>query len=368
MLTLKFGGTSMGDADHIIDSANIIVERAEKDRLSVVASAVAGISNSLQASIEACISGSSADKFVSDIKEKHLLICNELENKLDGFSSKDVMAKLEPLFEEYSRLLSGCVAFEECPNTVHCRIMGLGELLSTPILEAVLKAKNQDVILLDTRNFIFATGSQKEGEPDYAISAEAFKPYKDNGEKSNNRIIIFPGFICSWRSSNNKEWVPGLLGRNGSDFSAAIVGSCLDSSRVEFWTDVDGVYTADPRIVKDAIVVDDMSYDEAMELSFFGSKVLHPKTLAPLASKQIEAWSLNSQNPSARGTRISKGPFSSERKKPICGISCLKQVAMVSVSGTGMKDRSGIASRIFAAVSSGNISILLITQSSSPGP
>ena len=365
MLTLKFGGTSMGDADHIIDSANIIVERAEKDRLSVVASAVAGISNSLQASIESCISGSSADNFVSDIKEKHLLICNELENKLDGFSSKDVMAKLEPLFEEYSRLLSGCVAFEECPNTVHCRIMGLGELLSTPILEAVLKAKNQDVILLDTRNFIFATGSQKEGEPDYAISAEAFKPYKDNGEKSNNRIIIFPGFICSWRSSNNKEWVPGLLGRNGSDFSAAIVGSCLDSSRVEFWTDVDGVYTADPRIVKDAIVVDDMSYDEAMELSFFGSKVLHPKTLAPLASKQIEAWSLNSQNPNARGTRISKGPFSSERKKPICGISCLKQVAMVSVSGTGMKDRSGIASRIFAAVSSGNISILLITQSSS---
>ena len=156
MLTLKFGGTSMGDADHIIDSANIIVERAEKDRLSVVASAVAGISNSLQASIESCISGSSADNFVSDIKEKHSLICNELENKLDGFSSKDVMAKLEPLFEDYSRLLSGCVAFEECPNTVHCRIMGLGELLSTPILEAVLKAKNQDVILLDTRNFIFA--------------------------------------------------------------------------------------------------------------------------------------------------------------------------------------------------------------------
>ena len=99
MLTLKFGGTSMGDADHIIDSANIIVERAEKDRLSVVASAVAEISNSLQASIESCISGSSADNFVSDIKEKHLLICNELENKLDGFSSKDVMAKLEPLFE-----------------------------------------------------------------------------------------------------------------------------------------------------------------------------------------------------------------------------------------------------------------------------
>ena len=158
----------------------------------------------------------------------------------------------------------------------------------------------------------------------------------------------------------------GLLGRNGSDFSAAIVGSCLGSSKVEFWTDVDGIYTADPRVVKDAVLVDDMTYEEAMELSFFGSKVLHPKTLAPLAAKGIEAWSLNSHNPSARGTRIGKGPFENSAKKgPVCGISCLKDCAMISVSGSGMKGRKGMAARIFSAVSNAGISILLITQSSS---
>ena len=158
----------------------------------------------------------------------------------------------------------------------------------------------------------------------------------------------------------------GLLGRNGSDFSAAIVGSCLGASKVEFWTDVDGIYTADPRVVPDAILVEDMTYEEAMELSFFGSKVLHPKTLAPLAAKGIEAWSLNSHNPSARGTRIGKGPFESEKNAgPVRGISCLKKTALVSVSGSGMKGKTGVASRIFAAVTRAGISILLITQSSS---
>ncbi|MDE5799250.1 MAG: bifunctional aspartate kinase/homoserine dehydrogenase I, partial [Treponemataceae bacterium] len=158
----------------------------------------------------------------------------------------------------------------------------------------------------------------------------------------------------------------GLLGRNGSDFSAAIIGAGLGAKKVEFWTDVDGIYTADPRIVPDAILVENMTYEEAMELSFFGSKVLHPKTLAPLAAKGIEAWSLNSHNPAARGTRIGKGPFGGDDTADgVRGISSLKGIAMVSVSGSGMKGRTGTASRIFAAVSRAGVSLLLITQSSS---
>jgi aspartokinase/homoserine dehydrogenase 1 len=125
------------------------------------------------------------------------------------------------------------------------------------------------------------------------------------------------------------------------------------------------VFTADPRVVKDAILVDDMSYEEAMELSFFGSKVLHPKTIAPLQAKGIEAWSLNSHNPSARGTRIAKGPFESRKKQSVCGISSLKHVSMISVGGSLMRGRTGMASKIFSAVSSAGSSILLITQSSS---
>ena len=365
MITLKFGGTSMANARRILASADIIINRAKEDRLSVVVSAAAGISNTLQSAIEATTSGISGSNYVADIKNTHNEICLELQSKLPGFDAEKVMARLEPNFEELDKLLAGCVSFGECPDTVHCRIMGMGELFSAPIMEAVLIAKKQSVIFLDSRKFVFTTGNQKEGEADYALCNEACAQFRDGANPTQTRILLFPGFVCTWKGGTDSKPVMGLLGRNGSDFSAAIIGASLRVKRVEFWTDVDGVFTADPRVVKDAILVDDMSYEEAMELSFFGSKVLHPKTIAPLQAKGIEAWSLNSHNPSARGTRIGKGPFESRGKSSICGISSLKHVSMISVSGALMRGRTGMASKIFSAVSSSGTSILLITQSSS---
>ncbi len=366
MLTLKFGGTSMGNARRILDSVEIMIGRAKTDRISVVVSAVAGVSNSLQAAIDTCVAGGAAAPCVEAIRKTHEDICAELQSALRGFNAESVMKQIEPNFAELEKLLSGVASFGECPTSIHCRIMGMGELCCCPMVYAVLTAKGQSVLLLDSRKFIFTTGDQKEGDPDYAKTSEAFGPYRDGVEKDQARILLLPGFVCGWYSHSDSKPVMGLLGRNGSDFSAAIVAASLDAKKAEFWTDVDGIYTADPRIVSDAILVQDMTYEEAMELSFFGSKVLHPKTLAPLAAKNIEAWSLNSHNPSARGTRIGRGPYKSEDEVgPVRGISCLKGTAMISVSGSGMKDRTGIASRIFAAVSRGGISMLLITQSSS---
>ncbi|MDD6969211.1 MAG: bifunctional aspartate kinase/homoserine dehydrogenase I [Treponema sp.] len=365
MITLKFGGTSMANARRILASSEIILNRAKEDRISVVVSAVAGVSNSLQAAIDATTTGISGDAYVSDLRNTHNEICLELQSKLPGFEAEKVMSRLEANFVELGKLLAGCVSFGECPDTVHCRIMGMGELLSAPIMEAVLLAKKQSVIYLDSRKFVFTTGNQKEGEADYALCNEACAPFRDGANPTQTRILLFPGFVCTWKGGTDSKPVMGLLGRNGSDFSAAIIGASLRVKRVEFWTDVDGVFTADPRVVKDAILVDDMSYEEAMELSFFGSKVLHPKTIAPLQAKGIEAWSLNSHNPSARGTRIGKGPFESRGKSSICGISSLKHVSMISVSGALMRGRTGMASKIFSAVSSAGSSILLITQSSS---
>lgn len=364
MITLKFGGTSMANARRILASSEIIINRAKEDRISVIVSAVAGVSNNLQSAIDATTSGISGANYVTDLRNTHNEICLELQSKLPDFNADKVMAKLEPNFVELEKLLAGCVSFGECPDTVYCRIMGMGELLSSPIMEAVLLAKKQSVILLDSRKFIFTTGNQKEGEADYALCAEACAPFRDGASPTQTRILLFPGFICTWKGGSGKKPVMGLLGRNGSDFSAAIIGASLRVKRVEFWTDVDGVFTADPRVVKDAILVDDMSYEESMELSFFGSKVLHPKTIAPLQAKGIEAWSLNSHNPSARGTRIGKGPFES-RKSSICGISSLKHISIISVGGSLMRGRTGMASKIFSAVSSAGVSILLITQSSS---
>lgn len=368
MLTLKFGGTSMANASRILSSANIILERSKKARLCVVVSAVAGISNKLQAAIDEATSGAnahSASIVVDEIRKIHLEICTDIEAQLSGFSPKKVMSVFESHFLELERLLQGTAAFGECTDTVYCRIMGTGELLSSAIMNEVLVAKGLSVQFLDSRNFVFTTGNQKEGEADYARCEEACKPYRDGGEYDDAHILLFPGFICSWNGGTGKKDCMGLLGRNGSDFSASILGFSLAAKRVEFWTDVDGVFTADPHVVKDAIVVNDMSYEEAMELSFFGSKVLHPKTLAPLQARGIEAWSLNSHNPSSRGTRIAKGPFESRAQFSICGISSLKNVSMISVGGTGMRGRSGMASRIFSAVGAVKCSVLLITQSSS---
>lgn len=358
MITLKFGGTSMGSARRILDSVAIMLNRAEKDRISVVVSAVAGVSNKLQESIDKTVEGASPLDFIVSIKKIHQTICEEISQSLSTFDKTSVMQSLEPVFAEYERLLNAVSAFGECPLSVHCRIMGIGEQLSSPIVAEVIRAQNKNVCLLDSRKFIFTTGNQAEGDPDMMHIMEAFAQVRDGRIGKDADILLFPGFICTYKNN-----CMGLLGRNGSDFSAALVGVGLASSRVEFWTDVDGIYTADPRIVPDAIMIDDMSYEEAMELSFFGSKVLHPKTLAPLAAKGIEAWSLNSMNPSSRGTRITSGRF--ESQGPIRGISCLKNTAMISVSGSGMKGKSGMAARIFAAVSRAGISMLLITQSSS---
>ena len=355
----------MANARRILASSEIIINRAKEDRVSVIVSAVAGVSNNLQSAIDATTTGISGVNYVTDLRNTHNEICLELQSKLPGFDAEKVMAKLEPNFVELEKLLAGCVSFGECPDTVHCRIMGMGELLSSPIMESVLLAKKQSIILLDSRKFIFTTGKQKEGEADYALCNEACAPFRDGASPAQTRILLFPGFVCTWKAGTDAKPVMGLLGRNGSDFSAAIIGASLRVKRVEFWTDVDGVYTADPRVVKDAILVDDMSYEEAMELSFFGSKVLHPKTIAPLQAKGIEAWSLNSHNPSARGTRIGKGPFESRKNASICGISSLKHISMISVGGSLMRGRTGMASKIFSAVSGAGVSILLITQSSS---
>ncbi|WP_306700881.1 bifunctional aspartate kinase/homoserine dehydrogenase I [Treponema endosymbiont of Eucomonympha sp.] len=375
MITLKFGGASLGSAERILESARIMLRRAAEDRVSVVVSAVAGVSNSLQQSIDRCVTpsagienahiGAAHLRYAEALAAVHEEICRNLERSVGGFRAEPVLKKLAPLFAEYGGLLEAVHAIGECPASVQCRIMGLGERLCVPIVEATLSALlpgGQRALALDSRDFIYATGRQTEGDVDYAKTGAALAPYRRGEKGGEARILLFPGFICAWGRDE-----PGLLGRNGSDFSAALIGWALDARRVEFWTDVGGIFAADPRIVPDAVIVDDLSYEEAMELSFFGSKVLHPKTLAPLAEKGIEAWSLNSRDPSCRGTRIGKRTAGSgkDAAEAVRGISCLKNVAVVSVSGPGMKGRSGMAARTFSAVSRAGISVLLITQSSS---
>lgn len=167
MLTLKFGGTSMGSAKRILNSADIIIDRAGKDRVSVVVSAVAGVSNMLADSINDCCSGADAKTYVASVKKIHAAVCSDIGKSCENFDAAAVLKSLQCLFDDYEKMLNAVSAFGECPLSVHCRIMGLGELLSSPIMEAVLKAKKQKVTLLDSRKLIFTTGLQQEGDPDY---------------------------------------------------------------------------------------------------------------------------------------------------------------------------------------------------------
>jgi aspartate kinase len=369
MLVMKFGGTSMGSAGRMCNSVDIIRERSALDRLGIIVSAVGGVSNRLQDSISFAMQRFAAPKgetqtstetaeIVASIRKTHRDIIGELVAAVPGFRAQAVEESQEPLYEGYERMLAAIAAFGECPETVECRIMGLGEELCIPIVAELLRARGEDVTVLDSRKLIITEGTLTEGDPVYERIESNFASYRTGG----SRILLAPGFISSDVSGK-----PSLLGRNGSDFSAALMAMGLKADKLEIWSDVDGIYTADPRIVSDAILVNDISYEEAMELSFFGSKVLHPKTITPIAARRIETWSLNSFNRSARGTRIAAAdslPVDANAG-PVRGITCLRDTAMVSVSGAGLKGKKGTAARVFNAVSRSGISVLLITQSSS---
>lgn len=381
MLVMKFGGTSMGSAGRMCTSVDIMRDRSSKDRIGVVVSAVGGVSNRLQDSINFAIqfyatttgsfttaatsTTSTAPSLADPIESRvaamrtvHMDIMRELESAVPGFSRDTVLRDLDPLFTEYGRLLSAVAAFGECPETVECRVMGLGEQFCVPIVAEILRARGESVETLDSRKLIITEGRLTEADPVFEKIDENFTYWRTAGA----RILLAPGFIASDVSGK-----PSLLGRNGSDFSAALMAMGLRANRLEIWSDVDGIFTADPRIVSDAVLVDDISYEEAMELSFFGSKVLHPKTITPIAAHHIETWSLNSFNREARGTRIAASDSIAidPASGPVRGISCLKNTALVNVSGAGLKGKKGTAARVFAAVSRAGISVLLITQSSS---
>ncbi len=367
MLVMKFGGTSMGNAARMLNSAEIIAERAAHDRVCVVVSAVGGISNRLQKGIaEALAAADTADDpqtlaatLARDVREAHAAIVAEVARTLPSFRVAEVTAAHEALHAEHERLLSAIASFAECPESVEARVMGLGERLCVPVMDEILRARGMDVETLDSRKFVITEGGKlTEADPVFAAIESAFSIYRESGP----RVLLAAGFIASDVSGRQS-----LLGRNGSDFSAALMAMGLAARKLEIWSDVDGIYTADPRIVADAVLVSDISYEEAMELSFFGSKVLHPKTLTPIAARGIETWSLNSFNPTARGTRIAAASTigSDPHSGPVRGVSCLKDAAMVSVTGAGLKGTRGTAARVFGAVSKAGVSVLLITQSSS---
>jgi len=264
--------------------------------------------------------------------------------------SEQVLATWE---HQLSRYLHGATLLSFCPEHIRARIISIGERLSVALLQSVLSVDAIEVSIIEPEKFLRTNDVAMNAVADLVLCKEKFQ-YVYN---ELNTIALMPGFIGVDSLGNITT-----LGRNGSDYSAAVLAVCSDAEYCEIWTDVDGVYNADPRLIKEAQLLDYLSYQEAMELSYFGASVLHPKTIGPIAQYHIPCLIKNTGNPDAPGTLIAN---ENDQQKRVKAISNLDDLTMVNVSGPGMKGMVGMASRVFATMSRENVSLILISQSSS---
>lgn len=335
----KFGGSSLASAERFRALESLLPTKNE----IIVVSAVQGTTNALQNIIDAAKNGDAYLDLLAHVEKTHQEISQQLslnKNYADITEIKDLLHSVQ---------LTG-----SCSKEIQDFILGQGEIWSAHILTDFL-AKNNQVIYLDASTVLFT--SEKNGLinidwPKSQIALDAF--LKD---KKFDQIII-TGFIASTLEGRRTT-----LGRNGSDFSAAIFAKLFNAKHLTIWTDVDGIYSADPNRVHAAFVIDSLSYKEALELAYFGAKVLHPMTIAPALEGKIPITIKNSLNPTARGTYISDTPKKSQHL--IKGLTCIDAISLINIEGTGMTGVSGIAARVFQILHHNGISVILISQASS---
>lgn len=354
MRVLKFGGTSVANAERFLRVADILESNAQQGQVATVLSAPAKITNHLVAMIEKTISGQDALPNISDAERIFSELLQGLVAAQPGFEFDRLKTRVDLEFAQLKQVLHGISLLGQCPDSVNAAIICRGEKLSIAIMEALLQARGHEVSVIDPVEKLLAVGHYLESTVDIPESTRRIEA----SQIPPQNMILMAGF-----TAGNERGELVVLGRNGSDYSAAVLAACLRADCCEIWTDVDGVYTCDPRQVPDARLLKSMSYQEAMELSYFGAKVLHPRTIAPIAQFQIPCLIKNTANPQAPGTLI--GAEGEQDESPVKGITNLNNMAMVNVSGPGMKGMVGMAARVFAAMSRTGISVVLITQSSS---
>lgn len=353
MRVLKFGGSSLASADRFLQVAEIIKDQSLSSSVAIVVSAPQGVTNHLVAMAENI---SDEVKLTTDLSSFRYAINNiidDLSASLPKFNRQHCEQSLTHWEHKLSQYLHGATMLSFCPEHIRARIISMGERLSVAILESVLQAQGKKVSIIEPEKFLHTNDVSLNALADLVLCKEKFQTVYNEL----HNIAIMPGFIGV--DSNGQVTT---LGRNGSDYSAAVLAVCAQAECCEIWTDVDGVYNADPRVIKEASLLDYLSYQEAMELSYFGASVLHPKTIGPIAQYHIPCLIKNTGNPQAPGTLIAN---ENSQQKKVKAISNLDNLTMVNVSGPGMKGMVGMASRVFATMSREKISLILISQSSS---
>ncbi len=357
-LVMKFGGTSVGSPEAISQAVEIVNLSSQKwDRLVVVVSAMRGVTDMLIQSAETAANGdeSSYQSLIGELQARHQVVIDEL------LSDDGERAELSDLIDEYIGELSAYCHSIHVLGEVTLRgmdtITSLGERMNARVVAAALREDGLNVQAIDATELIVTDTTFQNAIP--MKDATRIKIRARLDPLLQEKVVpVVTGFI-----SATKTGITTTLGRGGSDYTASILGDCLDASEVWTWTDVDGVMTADPRVVPEARVITELSFNEVSELAYFGAKVLHPKTLRPIIERDIPLWVKNTFNPSFPGTRIVRSPRTVKDK--VTAISTIRNLSMVTVEGRGMMGVPGIAARTFAAVARQGASVLMISQASS---
>lgn len=358
MLVMKFGGTSVGDANCFKQVVEIVKTAKARDKDTVVVvSAMSGITNLLIEGAKAAARGDHDryPKIKADILNRHLDAVEKLN--LDPRIKLDVCGLLEDRLHDFERLCRSVATLRELTARGLDVISSLGERLSAAMLAGALttagcKAQgiDADEIIITDDNFGEATPLM---EQTCAKIRERVKPLLARGITP-----VVTGFMGA-----TVDGVTTTLGRGGSDYTGAILGACLGADEIQIWTDVDGIMTADPRIVREAYTLPTVTYSEAAELSYFGAKVLHPKTVMPAAERGIPLRIVNTFNPTHPGTMLVHAPNVTD--KAAKAVTVIKSLSLITVQGRGMLGVPGIAARTFAAVARVGANVLMISQSSS---
>ncbi len=357
-LTMKFGGTSVGSAEALTQAADIVLEQAQKwKRLAVIVSAMSGVTDALTqgATTAASGDGQTYRAIVTDLRARHYRAVDTLLPP-DGECSQ-LLATVDEYLDEFAAFCRSVHILGEVTPRAMDAITSLGERINARTLAALLRQRGAHSEAVDATELVITDDTFQNAVPfmdaTRARVSARLAPLLDEGI-----IPVVTGFIGA-----TEEGVTTTLGRGGSDYSAAILGDCLDADEVWIWTDVDGVMTADPRIVPDAQVIPVLSYGEVGELAYFGAKVLHPRTIRPVVERGIPLWVKNTFNPTCPGTRVTQEPESTPGT--VKAVTAIKGLSMVTVEGRGMMGVPGIAARTFSAVASQGASVLMISQASS---
>ncbi|XBC37831.1 MAG: bifunctional aspartate kinase/homoserine dehydrogenase I [Buchnera aphidicola (Meitanaphis microgallis)] len=353
MKILKFGGTSLSNATKFLSVAKIIKRNFKKEQIAVVLSAPEKVTNFLVNTIEKAINKKNVLSDITIIKNIFSKITFNINKKQNNFSYNTVTEIINNKFSKLKCIFDGINLLNQCPDNIRAKIICYGELLSVAIMENILKSTFQKITIINPVKSLVAIGNYLDSTIDIYASTKKINSL----HIPSDHIILMAGFIAG-----NKEKNLVTLGRNGSDYSAAILSICLKGTICEIWTDVDGIYTCDPKTVHNAKLLKFLSYQEAIEFSYFGAKVLHPKTISPLKKFQIPCLIKNTENPCSEGTIICKN--SDNTTIPIKGITYLNDIVMFYISGSETSNMLAVASRILSAMSLNGIEIILITQSS----